>query len=191
MNNLIARTLMLVSAVFVAGCAGFALDYQNGLKSNYAFTASSYTGMPSVASEGVEGYDFQDTNLPEYSASSFPEVVFGMRSLDYRLTNYNREDGVGAFHALLVPPGKTEADAIIVAKYQYSNKRFSWSVGLPGIARSFMVGTSYAAPSIVFKNKLLQQKYGSGVYTVIWINTDANGTPEQREMSRSSTKLTP
>jgi hypothetical protein len=189
MNKQFARALLLLIVAFIAGCAGFALDYQNGLKSNYAFTASSYTGASSVASEGVEGYDFQDVNLSEYSASSFPEVLFGMRSLDYRLTNYNRDDGVGAFHALLIPPGKTETNAIPVANYEYSNKRFSWSVKMPGIARSFMIGTSYAAPSIVFNNKLLQQKYGSGVYTVIWINTNANGVTEKREMSRSSTKL--
>lgn len=191
MNRTLLRGALLLIAVTIAGCAGFALEYQNGLNSNYAFTASSYTGASSVGDEGVEGYDFQDPNLPEYSSSKFPEVIFGMRSLDYRLTNYNRDDGVGAFHALLVPPGKTDADAIVIANYEYSNKRFRWSVKMPGIARSFMVGTSYAAPSIVFNNKLLQQKFGSGIYTVIWINTNANGKAERREMSRSSTKLTP
>ncbi|GAB4127557.1 MAG: hypothetical protein Fur0040_10450 [Sideroxydans sp.] len=191
MSKFFVHPLLLIMASLVTGCAGFVMDYQNAFNRNFAFTASAYTGMMSVASEGVEADGFQNPNLAEYSAAQFPQVLFGMRSLDYHLTYYTRDDGVGAFHALLVPPGKDESAAIPVAYYKYAGKRFTWTVAMPDVARSFMIGTSYAAPYIVFDNKLLQQKYGSGVYTVIWVNTDANGKPENREMSRSSTRLIP
>lgn len=68
MNARITRLFLLAAGAIFVGCAGFMADYQNVFNRNYAFTASSYTGMSNVASEGVESYHLQDTNLPEYSA---------------------------------------------------------------------------------------------------------------------------
>ena len=184
--------LMTITLLFT-GCGSFALKYQNYFTKNFAYFSSNYDGNPeSRLSAGAESNNFEDGNLDEYSASKYPTVITGFRSLDYHnsdaYTNVNNLDG--QFTAVMVPPGKTEDQAIPLATFDLKGKTLSSTKQLPEATKIVMIKMEYPAPMVYLDNKALQAAYGSGAYTVIWKNLRYNGKTENRELARSTTNLT-
>lgn len=188
------RTIIpAVGLVFLTGCAGFAVKYQNYFTKNFAYFASKYDGNPNNnLSAGAESNNFEDGNESSYSAKEFPSIITGFRTLEYQNTNYHKGNQFDIeFMAVMVTPGKTDADAIPVASFALKGKNFSFTKQLPESSHIVLINMSYPAPMIYLDNKALQAKYGTGAYTVIWKVAREDGKESNREMTRVTTNLVP
>ncbi|MES2963886.1 MAG: hypothetical protein V4760_08345 [Bdellovibrionota bacterium] len=188
------RSIAFASAVMMlTGCGSFAVKYQNYFTKNFAYFASNYDGNPGLElASGAESNNFEDGNLESYSAGKFPTVITGFRTLEYQNSDYSRAGSFDIeFGCWMVPPGKSEAEAVSVATFSLKGKNLSYVKQLAEAKNVVMIKMSYPAPMVYLDNAALQKTYGSGVYTMIWKATKEDGKDSSRELSRVTTNLTP
>lgn len=190
----ILKSLFIASAFFLTtGCNTFALKYQNYFTANLAYFASKYDGNPADnLSAGAESNNFEGANLETYSTAKYPLVIAGFRTLEFQNTNYHKGNQFDfQFKATLIPPGKSDADAIPVATFVLDGKSLSYAKQLPEAQNVVLIKMSYPAVMVYLDNAALQKTYGSGTYTMVWTGTSYDGKPQNRELHRASTTLTP
>ena len=182
-----------IAAAMLTGCNSFAIKYQNYFTKNLAYFASNYDGNPQAGlASGAESNNIEDGNLDQYPVSKFPTIISGFRTLDYQNSNYHRGGLFDiAFGCFMVPPGKSEAEAIPVASYTLKGTSFSSVKQLPEATNIVIIKMDYPATMIYIDNAALQKTYGSGAYTMIWKATREDGKDSNRELSRVTTNLTP
>ena len=180
-------------ATMLTGCNSFAIKYQNYFTKNLAYFASNYDGNPQAGlSSGAESNNIEDGNLDQYPASKFPTIISGFRTLEFQNSNYSRAGNFDiAFGCFMVPPGKSEADAIPIASFTLQGTSFSSTKQLAEAKNIVIIKMDYPATMIYIDNAALQKTYGSGSYTMIWKATREDGKDSNRELSRVTTNLTP
>lgn len=194
MKSCLLSLSLFTAALAQSGCSTFALSYQNYFTKNFAYVSTGYDGNPGVQlADGAESNNIENGNEKEYSAAEHPTIFFGFRTLEHHNSQYTRGSNMDeVIHGTLVPPGKSEAEAVQFVTLTMSGSNINAKLAIPQQASTVtFIKASYPALMVKVDNKAMQAAYGSGPYTIVWTSVKSDGKEENRELSRVVTELVP